>query len=98
MVSLSTSSLHRPPGLPKFTDERQDGLLQGEGFPRISSLPSRIIVRVAHAAPVRAAHAAQRSKRPYKPLTPLRCVRGSDKHVTQIVPPCLDLEREGGRC
>jgi hypothetical protein len=26
----------------------------------------------------RAAHAAQRSKRPATPLTPLRCVRGSE--------------------
>ncbi len=39
---------------------------------------------------VRAAHAAQRSKRPsQQPLTPLRCVRGSDGKYYTTASPCL---------
>ena len=41
---------------------------------------------------VRAAHAAQRSKRPsQQPLTPLRCVRGSDGKCCTTASPCLEM-------
>ena len=40
---------------------------------------------------VRAAHAAQRSKRLLAgPLTPLRCVRGSDGKCDTTASPCLE--------
>ena len=43
---------------------------------RTGALPIFSMVRLS----VRAAHAAQRSKRLKRPLTPLRCVRGSDNY------------------
>lgn len=65
----------------------------GSHFSRIRGLanPSKMEVQQKN----RAAHAAERSKRPkVQPLTPLRCVRGSER-VGQRAPGMVGLTTTG---